>query len=217
MKKYILSGLIILLPIAITIWIARFFFDILTTPFMGLIELTLDQQGIATAGHPGLVFACRLLILILIFFLIFLIGFVAQRLFFNWLIKLADRLFMRIPVIKSIYKIAVEIIKSLLSPGAKPFKKTVMLDFPDKDSKALGFYTGDVPEQVAKGDNLKTIFLPTAPHPISGFLLISPEKALKDVDISIEDVFKILVSCGTYRPGEDQPPTSTKDADSKAD
>ena len=208
MKRYILTGIIILLPIAITIWIAKVVFESLTEPFIGLIQYVLEQMGYAATTHSGILFFGRIIMLFLIFFAIFLLGYVAQRLFFNWIISLTNRLFLRIPVIKSIYKITQEIIKSLINPGAKLFKKTVALEFPSKDSKALGFVTGDAPPSVDKAgqaideQKLKSVFLPTAPHPISGFLLISSEDRLTDVDISIEDVFKVLVSCGAYHPGE---------------
>lgn len=208
MKKYILTGVIILLPIAITVWIAKIVFEYLTEPFIGLIRYVLEQFGFAATMHPGIVFFGRIITLFLILFAICLLGYVAQKLFFNWIINLTNKLFLRIPVIKSIYKITQEIIKSLINPGAKLFKKTVALEFPSKDSKALGFVTGDVPQNISNvgkkvsEEKLKSVFLPTAPHPISGFLLISSENRLKEVDISIEDVFKILVSCGAYHPGE---------------
>ncbi|MDN3504219.1 MAG: DUF502 domain-containing protein [Rhabdochlamydiaceae bacterium] len=209
MKKYILTGLMILLPIAITLWIVRFFFDILTAPFIGLIKFSLNTYGFTPDLHPVILFFCKILVLIIFIALICILGFIAHKIFFDWILKLTHKLFSKIPIVKSIYKITQEIIKSIFSPGAKPFKKTVMLDFPNKESRALGFYTGDVPqalkdaESEMKHSDLKTVFLPTAPHPISGFLLVCPSANLTDVNISVEEVFKILISCGSYRPGED--------------
>lgn len=205
MKKYLLTGLIFLLPIAITFWIFHFIFDLLTTPFIGLIQDALNAMGMFAPMHPWLLFLCRLIVLFLVIGLIILLGFVAQRIFFNWFVNLTQKIFLKIPIIKTVYKMSHEVIKSLFSPGVKPFKKTVLMDFPNGDSKALGFYTSDIPKTMVDLDerdetHLQSVFLPTAPHPISGFLLITSRSKLKDVDISTEDVFKILVSCGTYQP-----------------
>ncbi|MCF7851716.1 MAG: DUF502 domain-containing protein [Simkaniaceae bacterium] len=218
MKKYILTGLIIFLPAVITLWIIHFFFNLLTIPFVGLIQEILDGYGIVSVLHPWIVFGCRILVLFLIFGLILVLGFVAQRLFFRWFVNLMHKVFLKIPIVKTLYKILVELTKSLFSPGTKPFKKTVMMDFPYKDARALGFITNDVPQSIDKGgqniqtEDLKAVFLPTAPHPISGFLLITDNKNLKEVDISVEDVFKILVSCGAYHPHENKPPQSDTNA-----
>ncbi len=187
-----------------------------------MIQDIMEHYGYVSYLHPALLFVSRLAVLVIIVFLIVVLGFVAQRILFKWLINLMHKLFLKIPIVKSIYRITTEIIKPLFSPGAKPFKKTVALDFPHEDARALGFLTGDVPESMEKparekkGDSdLKSVFLPTAPHPISGFLLITSQSKLEDIDISIEDVFKILVSCGTYHPGKQQGNTGN-DSDSKA-
>lgn len=207
MKRYWLTGLIILVPILITFWIIHWVFDLLTHPFIGMIKEAMDHFGIASEIHPFFVFFARILVLVIVFCAIFLLGVVGQKLFLKWLFSSAEKLFLKIPIVKTIYKISVQIVKPFLSPNAKPFKKTVAVKFPTEKSLALGFLTGDVPLSVQKAINeptCKTVFLPTAPHPISGFLIMVKESEIKDIDISTEDVFKILLSCGNYRPGEDE-------------
>lgn len=134
-------------------------------------------------------------------FFITLLGLVGHHYFSKWFLTLVEKVFLKIPVIKTIYRITVEITKSFLSTTEKPFKKSVLLNFPSKDSLVYGFYTGDCPKEIlkkAEDPTLKNVFLPTAPHPISGFLFMVKESNIKEVDISIEEIFKTLISCGVY-------------------
>ena len=207
MKKYILTGLVILCPIAITLWLLNWLFDFLTAPFMGMIQDLMSHFGLVAGLHPALVFAARLFVLLALFIFILALGFAGQQLFLNWIVSSMQKLFLRIPVVKTIYKLTTEIVNPLLSPGAKPFKKAVAMKFPTENSVAIALLTGDAPKAIKSEGPLKTVFLPTAPHPISGFVLITAEENLKDIDISVEDVFKILISCGSYDPNDDKTPS----------
>jgi len=206
MKKYILTGLIILLPITVTIWIGMFLFELFTTPFVGLVRFAIEQYLPNFAYHDWLLFFSRVIVLILLVMIIFLLGFLGQRFFFNWLLGTADRMMRKIPILRTVYKLTTDVTKSLLSPSSNPFKKTVLLKFPNDKATAYGFLTGDVPKEVSEleghQDPMKSVFLPTSPHPISGFMLMYKQKDLEEIDISIENVFKILVSCGLYDPSE---------------
>lgn len=85
----------------------------------------------------------------------------------------------------------------------KIFKKSVLIKFPHSKATAMGLLAEEAPECVKlalSDEELKTIFVPTSPHPISGFLLICQNRDIKEIDISTEDVFKFLISCGIYQP-----------------
>jgi uncharacterized membrane protein len=201
MKKYFITGLALFLPIGIPIILVMFLFRIMTDPFLGLIEWELKTLSINPIYHDVMLWILKCLFLVGLFFFITLLGLVGHHYFSKWFLTLVEKVFLKIPVIKTIYRITVEITKSFLSTTEKPFKKSVLLNFPSKDSLVYGFYTGDCPKEIlkkAEDPTLKNVFLPTAPHPISGFLFMVKESNIKEVDISIEEIFKTLISCGVY-------------------
>ncbi|HSW87462.1 MAG TPA: DUF502 domain-containing protein [Rhabdochlamydiaceae bacterium] len=209
MKKYLFTGLLTFLPLALTIVIVVYLFDLLTTPFVGLInDLIVNYEkshNIHVEHYPKLIlFISRVIVLILLFFIIFLLGFFGRKFFFKTLLKLTNKLLSRIPIVKSIYRISVDVTKAFFSPGEKTFKKTVLIPFPNENTHALGFITSEVPPEMKKAMSELdiSIFVPTSPHPMSGFMLMSPRKYALDLDISIQDSFKFLVSCGVIHPGQ---------------
>jgi uncharacterized membrane protein len=207
MKKYLTAGFITLLPIALTIFIVSYCLDFFTDPLFGVMESILlsyeKSQGLSPLPHDTLVtFLSRLFALILMFLLILLLGFLGRKFFFKALLNFAQKIVMRIPVIGAIYRLTKDITKVMLSTDQQSFKKTVLVPFPTEKTHTLGFVTGDVPENLKKivQDAEITVFVPTAPHPISGYVLLAPKKGVYDVDISVEDSFKFLVSCGVIYP-----------------
>ncbi|MCB1084747.1 MAG: DUF502 domain-containing protein, partial [Chlamydiia bacterium] len=146
----------------------------------------------------------RLIVLILLCALIFILGLLGRKIFFSWIFKLTHKVFNRIPIIKTIYRVTTEISKNVFSEKKKRlFQGTVAAPFPRDNTLALGLLLGDPPfEVVAKKKNLQSVFIPTSPHPISGFLVMYQESELHQMPIETEDLFKFLISCGLYHSGE---------------
>ncbi|MCB1071891.1 MAG: DUF502 domain-containing protein [Chlamydiia bacterium] len=209
MKKTFLAGLAILLPIAVTLFVVIFIVDFLTAPFVGIVEDFITKQGtteLAAYHKYLLLFASRVIVLILFLTLVFILGILGRKLFFSWLINLTHRIFYKIPIIKTIYKITLEISNSVFSNKKKAlFKGTVAVPFPHSKAKALGLLSGDPPDEVSeKKENLQTVFVPTSPHPISGFLMMYDTQEIQKTDIETEDLFKFLLSCGMFHPEEEK-------------
>ncbi|CCB88792.1 DUF502 domain-containing protein [Simkania negevensis] len=212
MKKTFIAGLATLLPITITIVVVVFVIDLLTAPFTGFVEEMISFYGgqIAEEHHYLLVVISRLIVLVLFVVLIFILGILGRRIFFSWFLKLTNRLLTKIPIVKTIYRISLDITKNVFSEeGKKLFKGTVLVPFPHQKTHAIGLLSGDPPSEVAKNTDprvkdttFQSIFVPTAPHPISGFLLMYSDKEVKTVDIETEDLFKFLLSCGIFQPGK---------------
>ncbi len=209
MKKHLLTGLIILLPIALTITIVVWLFEFLTDPFLGIVECWITSfettRGSGLHNHDLFVVTIsRLIIILFLVVLIFFLGFFARRFFFKSFLQLSERLFKRIPFIKTIYTIANDVTIAVFSQKEKAFKKTVLLPFPHAKSYTLGLVTGDVPPALQKAvEELDScIFIPTAPHPVSGYVLLANKQQLIDVDVSTEEVFRFLISCGIAHPTE---------------
>ncbi len=209
MKKTFLAGLAILLPITITIVIVVFIVDLLTAPFAGLVSDFITGHGLTELGARHkyiLLFVSRIIVLILLFFLTLFLGFLGRRIFFSWFIKLTDKIFAKIPIIKTIYRISREVSSSVFTEKKKEFfKGTVTVPFPHEKSRAMGLLSGNPPEEVnQKKQELQSVFIPTAPHPISGFLVMYHKDEVKKTDIETEDLFKFLLSCGIYHPDEEK-------------
>ena len=119
------------------------------------------------------------------------------------LIVWTNRLIFKIPFIKTVYKVSSDVFAALFSTdGKKAFKRPVMMPFPCRPNFCLGFQAGEVAEECQKlvKEPLVSVFVPTAPHPISGFLFLAPEKDVYPIDMSNEEVVKFLVSCGMIVP-----------------
>lgn len=119
------------------------------------------------------------------------------------LIHWADRVLFRIPFIRTIYRVSRDVFSALFSTeGKKAFKRPVMIPFPSRPNHCIGFVAGEVAEECQQKVKtpLVSVFAPTAPHPISGFLFLVPETDVREVDLTNEEVVKFLVSCGMILP-----------------
>ena len=211
MRKNLLSGLIILLPIAITLWFARLVIDILTDPFMLSVQnflLLITDHHFTLINHKTfLIFISRTAILILLFFFVLLLGYLGKRIFFHWVVKKFHMLVLKIPFINSVYRACKDIISAVFSEENKVFNRVVAVPFPCSDSRTLGLVAGVAPKEIRDklppsptNAPMKVVFIATSPHPTSGFLLLTHEDQLTTLDISLEDAFKFLISCGIYLP-----------------
>jgi uncharacterized membrane protein len=204
MKKYFLTGLVILLPVTVTIWIFVLIVRFLTRPFMGIVTPLLRQlpeHGIWTSER-GIQAASELIILIALFLLTLFLGLIARRFFFHSLFNFGDRILYRIPLVNKVYKTAKEIVLSLFASQGNSVKQVVLLPFPYKESYCLGLISGTSPETCSTmaGESLVSVFIPTAPNPMTGFLVMIPKKELIYLEMKSEDAIKYVVSCAVITP-----------------
>ncbi len=209
MKRTFLAGLAILLPIAVTIVIIFFIVDILTAPFVGIVEDIITKHETVELAEQHkylLLFVSRIIVLIFLLILVMLLGVLGRKIAFSWFINLTQRIFYKIPIIKTIYRMTRELSNNIFASDKKAlFKGTVSVPFPSEKTRALGLLSGPPPDQIAeKKKNLQAVFVPTAPHPISGFLMMYDDAEVQRTDIQTEDLFKFLLSCGIYHPREEK-------------
>ena len=209
MKKYLIAGLITLLPIALTFAVVNWLFHFFSGPFLGITRSIVvafeGRTGMDTQGHGELLlFISRVLAVIVLVALTFVLGFFGRKLFFKTLMHTTSGIFLRIPFVKSVYRISKEITGAVFSQETKTFKKTILLPFPHSEAHTIAFLTGDAPPacRSAVKEVEMSVFVPTSPHPLSGFMLLTPKKSLLEVDVSVEEAFKFLLSCGASHPGE---------------
>lgn len=199
-KKYLITGLAILLPLVLTLIVIFFLVDFFTSPFANLVE---SHIIIKVDLPPSMtVFISRILALILLCIFILLLGVVARWFIVKNIISGTHSVLSRIPLIKTVYKTSRDIIAALFSSeGKKAFKHPVMFPFPFRPTYSLGFQAGEVAEEIKKTIQtpLVSVFAPTAPHPITGFLFLIPEEDVYKLDMTNEEAVKYLVSCGLIR------------------
>lgn len=202
LKRYFLTGLIILAPVALTFAIILFIFNLLTVPFAGAVTAIFDRYNMLDTGFLFLSgretqeLVSQILVLIFLGGFTVLLGAVARHFFINSFIKTWDYLLNKIPVISSIYKTSQEVIKTIFGNTANSFKQVVMVKFPSPETYSLGFVTRENVEGLVPDKTFITVFVPTAPNPTSGFLMLYQPEDLIYLDMKVDEAFKYVVSCG---------------------
>jgi uncharacterized membrane protein len=198
MKKHFITGLIILLPLAVTILVALFVFNLLTEPLAGALAKMLAYYDLLGGGPQIQYFVSQILVLGFLLLFTILLGMIARYFFVNYMINLWDFAMHKIPLIRSIYKASQDVIKTLFTSSNNSFKQVVLIPFPYPGSYSIGFITQEEADIAKNGEKESKIavFMPTAPNPTSGFLMLFDKKDVIYIDMKVEDAFKYVVSCG---------------------
>lgn len=218
MKKYFLTGLAILLPLAVTIAIVAFIVNFLTQPFIGLTSAFLRRFDIVNRGffflnpEKALLYGSQILILIGICLFTILLGIITRWFLFKALLNLSDRILHRIPLVNKVYKTTQEIIKTLFAADKNSFKQVVMAPFPKEGAYMLGLISRKSPSTCSEAadSDLYSVLIPTTPNPTTGFLVMYKKEDLIFLDISPEDAIKYVVSCGVIIPPNRNPTISDR-------
>jgi uncharacterized membrane protein len=184
-RNVFLIGIITAIPLAVTYFVLRWLFDTLDGVFQPAIVFFL--------GHslPGVG-------LIAVIILVYLLGLLATNVIGRRLIRWFDATMCRTPVIQYIYSAARQVVDALRRFQQVPFKKVVILEFPKAGMYVLGFVTGKALD--FKGQKKVPVFIPHAPNPMTGFLVMLPAEDIFDTDMTIEDAMKMVMSGGLISP-----------------
>jgi len=207
-KKNLITGLVILLPIAVTIALLSFLINLFTAPFVDLVSSFLRKFQISTSdflflsSEQVIRYMSKLLVLCLLFIITVLLGMITRWFVVHSLLSLTDKVLRKIPVINTIYKASQEITKTFFKSDQTSFKQVVMVPFPNQETYALGLVSKDAPESCSKlvDTHLISVLVPTAPNPTSGFLLMVDKKDLIYLDMKPEDAIKYVISVGVLTP-----------------
>jgi uncharacterized membrane protein len=194
LRRYLFSGLAAILPLFITFYVIYFVFQV-TNRFAGryINEFLLDKYGFSIPGL-GLLFLLVFIILVGAF----ISNFAGKRIF-----KLLERFFYKTPIVAKIYPSAKKLSDFLFEDEErKKFKKVVLVEYPAPGSYSIGFLTNKGIEEFNKktGKKLVTVLVPLSPMPYSGLLLALPEDKLIEVDMTINDALKLVLSSGVVVP-----------------
>lgn len=203
-RRIFFAGLLVSLPLVITIIIFKFAFEALDNLLGPLITRLLTQLGgpIAQNFHvPGLGVIATLVI-------VFFIGLFTTNLLGRKMLKLGEWVVAQIPVIRSVYIGAKQIIDTIAAGGSANFSKVVLVEYPRKGLFCLAFITGETKGEAVEriGGDLVNIFLPTTPNPTSGFYLMVRREDLIELNMTVEDGIKMLMSGGLVTPNGQQKP-----------
>jgi uncharacterized membrane protein len=200
MKKYFISGVVFLLPIAITLAIINFTIEILTTPFQSFFKQILYFFGVAEHCLPAQV--TNLIILTDLIIFTFVVGLIVRSYLSRKIIHLGEYMIARVPLIGTIYKASQDVIHTLISSPGSSFKQVVLVPFPNEKSHCLGLLVKDSPKACNDilGKEMLSVFVPTTPNPTTGFIVMFSKESVQFTDISVEDALKYIISCGMITP-----------------
>lgn len=205
MKRQLMTGLLIWLPIWAVYVVIKFLFDV----FDGTLSLLPTQyQPNAWLGFhiPGL----GLILALAVFWATGALtaNFIGQKLVDWW-----ERLMNKIPLVRTVYSTVQQLLSAFVTPKEKSFRQVVLVEYPRRDSWSIGFATGTA--NYAKQDDneeLVSVFVPTTPNPTAGFLIIVPKAEVRLLDMKVEEAFRLIVSLGAAEPksGSESHPKATK-------
>ena len=207
--RYMLTGLLVWIPLMVTIWVSWFFINKfvigLDSNIQGLVRW-INEQG---ENYPALGFLRKLTVYkgagILIAIAIFLItGFLTRSIVGRRVIAIGERIVDAIPFISRIYRAVQQIRDTFIHREGSIFQKVCMIEYPRAGVFAMAFITSRERSviQASCGEDLIAVFLPTTPNPTSGFLLYVSKEQVTELDISVEDGMKLIISGGAYIPGK---------------
>ena len=194
LKKYIIAGLLVWLPFAATVVIVKLLIDLLDKT---ILLLPPEWHPVALLGFsiPGFGIILALSILLLT-------GMLAANLFGRRFVEIWERILNKIPLVRSIYSSIKQISNTIFDPSGKSFRKVVILQYPRKGVWSIGFLTNDNvgDEMSAVDDRLVAVFIPTTPNPTSGFIVMVRNDEITELDMSVEEGFKFIISIGVIIP-----------------
>lgn len=185
LKQHFGAGLLVLIPIAVTVWVLQTIILWCEGVFETLVPIAWRPLTLFGYNVPGVG-------LIFTFLLILFAGVLTRLYFGRKLLGWGDRIIQKIPLGRGIYTSVKQLLNALMISGGKNFHRVVLVEFPREGSHMIGFVTGENP--AAKTLH---VFVPTTPNPTSGFLLILSPDRVKTLNMSVERAFKLIVSGGT--------------------
>lgn len=193
MKKYLITGLLVLVPLVATLWVLR------------IVIGTMDQvirlfpeawRAHAPLNIPGIG-------VVLTVAIVLAVGLATHNIIGRRLVLIWERILQKIPFVRSIYSSVKQVSDTVLSPNGQAFRQAVLVEFPRPECWTIGFVVGSPgPEVEARlGGAPWTIFVPTAPNPTSGYLVVLPPAQVHELEMSVDEALKFIISLGVVIPG----------------
>ena len=199
LRSYFLTGLIVVGPVAITIYVVWWFINLVDAWVKPIIPQEYLPEHYLPINIPGVGLIVGIVGLMVV-------GALTANLFGRTIVSYGEMMLDRMPVVRGVYRLLKQIFETVFSKTGHSFKRVGVIEFPRRGLYALVFVSGDPPrevrEKVGNGEALMTVFMPNAPNPTTGFVLFMPAKDVTVLDMSIEDGAKMVVSAGLVPPPE---------------
>ncbi|MBA3903656.1 MAG: hypothetical protein C0522_08295 [Rhodocyclaceae bacterium] len=194
MKKYFITGLLIWVPLAITAWVLAMIVRTMDQSLL-LLPAAVRPENLLGVYIPGIGVIATLLV-------VFLTGLVTANIIGQRLVRFWEGVLSRIPVVKSVYYSVKQVSDTLFSSSGEAFRKALLVQYPREGIWTIAFQTGQPGGDVVnhlQGEYV-SVYVPTTPNPTSGFFLMLPRKDVIELDMSVDEALKYIISMGVVSP-----------------
>jgi uncharacterized membrane protein len=197
-RSYLLTGLIVWLPILVTFGVLRFIVELLDKT-IALLPNAYQPEQLFGMKMPGLG-------VVLSFLLLLGTGIFATNFFGQRIMAWGEALLSKIPLVRSIYNAVKQVMNAIFASNSQAFRKVLLVEFPRKDSWSVAFLTGSsIPEVTSNmGEEMLSVFIPTTPNPTSGFLIMVPKSQAIELNMTIDEALKLIISLGVVQTPQSQ-------------
>jgi len=212
-KRTLLTGLIILTPLLVTLWVVRFFLhqihQSITPLVLKCIRLFGSEWVEATVVNEML---APLFSVVLAIVFIYGLGILGNNVIGRQLLRGLEKILMQIPIVRGIYSATRQFLETFSRENSQAFSKVVVVEYPRKGLWTMGLLTNETKGEVAEVTPvpLVSVFIPTTPNPTSGWLLFVPVEDIIELEMSVDDAFKMIISGGILTP-----PTKSEKTDKR--
>ena len=193
-RRYLIAGLLVWLPLSVTLLVIKLLVDLMDNTLLLLPE-AYRPDTLLGFHLPGLGVVLSITIL-------FVTGIVAANFFGRRLVEVWERLLARIPLVRSIYSGTKQVSETLFAPGGQSFRKVLLIEYPRRGLWTVAFQTGVTAgeAQAKTADEVINVYMPTTPNPTSGFFLMVPKRDVIELDMSVDEGLKMIISMGVFVP-----------------
>ncbi|WP_017941369.1 MULTISPECIES: DUF502 domain-containing protein [unclassified Thioalkalivibrio] len=194
LRRYLIAGLLVWLPLIVTGFIIKLLVDLLDFTIL-LLPPAWRPEAILGFSIPGAGIVLAVVV-------VFVTGVVVANIVGRKLVSVGESIVRRIPLVSSIYGAVKQVTETVLSDGGQAFRKVILIEYPRRGLWSVGFMTGMAAGEVQDRTerDVVTVFVPTTPNPTSGFVLMVPREEAIELDMTVEDGLKFVMSMGVVTP-----------------
>jgi uncharacterized membrane protein len=200
LQRYFLAGLVAVVPISLTVLVVRWTITLMDQLLLRFIPQRYWPEVLFGFALPGIG-------LLATFLLILLVGVLVTNYFGRSLLHLSERIMGRIPLVKGIFGLFKQVADTVLSADREGFRKVVLIEYPRRGIWSVGFVTGTSQGEVQRmtEQRMINVFMPTTPNPTSGYYILVPEQDARELNMTVDEAFKLIISGGMVSPPESCP------------